>query len=48
MLGKHHGMRPPAYLAEVFRLADQANLLRDPEVAVNRMRAVLTTLGCAE
>lgn len=48
MLGGHHGMRPPAYLAEVFRLADQANLLRDPEVAVNRMRAVLTTLGCAE
>ncbi|GGD94445.1 dihydrodipicolinate synthase family protein [Caballeronia grimmiae] len=48
MLGGHHGMRPPAYLAEVFRLADQAHLLRDPELAVNRMRAVMTTLGCAE
>lgn len=39
---------PPAYLAEVFRLADRAHLLRDPELAVNRMRAVMTTLGCAE
>ena len=32
MLGGHHGMRPPAYLADVFRLADQAGLLRDPEM----------------
>jgi hypothetical protein len=48
MLGGHHGMRPPAYLAEVFRLADQANLLKDPELAVSRMRAVMTMLGCAE
>jgi hypothetical protein len=48
MLGGHHGMRPPAYLAEVFRLADQANLLKDPELAASRMRAVMTSLGCAE
>jgi hypothetical protein len=45
MLGGHHGMRPPAYLAEVFRLADQAGLLRDPEEAVRRMRVALAPLG---
>jgi hypothetical protein len=47
MLGGHHGMRPPLYLADVFRLADQANLLRDPELAVARMQGLMTTLGCA-
>ncbi|MDH0747852.1 dihydrodipicolinate synthase family protein [Pseudomonas sp. GD03842] len=46
MLGGHHGARPPAYLAEVFRLADSANLLRDPEGAIQRMRLVMQTLGC--
>jgi hypothetical protein len=46
MLGGHHGMRPPLYLADVFRLADQANLLRDPELAVARMQGLMTTLGC--
>jgi hypothetical protein len=46
MLGGHHGARPPAYLAEVFRLADSANLLRDPDGAVQRMRRVMQTLGC--
>jgi hypothetical protein len=40
-------MRPPVYLAEVFRLADQANLLRDPELATARMQGLMTTLGCA-
>ncbi|WP_345817475.1 dihydrodipicolinate synthase family protein (plasmid) [Paraburkholderia sp. PREW-6R] len=48
MLGGHHGMRPPIYLAEVFRLADQANLLLNPELAVARMQALMTTLGCVE
>ncbi|AFT86118.1 dihydrodipicolinate synthase family protein [Paraburkholderia phenoliruptrix] len=47
MLGGQHGMRPPIYLAEVFRLADQANLLRDPELATARMQRLMTTLGCA-
>lgn len=47
MLGGHHGMRPPVYLADVFRLADEANLLLDPEVAVHRMRNVMTTFGIA-
>lgn len=45
MLGGHHGMRPPAYLADVFRLADQARLLRDPSLATERMRRVLAPLG---
>ncbi|NIF52318.1 dihydrodipicolinate synthase family protein [Burkholderia sp. Ax-1724] len=46
MLGGHHGARPPRYLADVFRFADTANLLRDPELAVERMRRVMETLGC--
>ncbi len=46
MLGGHHGMRPPVYLADVFRLADQANLLRDPGLAVARMQGLMATLGC--
>lgn len=48
MLGGHHGMRPPAYLADVFRLADQAGLLRDPESAIRRARTVMTSYGIAE
>jgi len=45
MLGGHHGARPPAYLADVFRLADKAGLLRNPDLAVQRMRLVMQTLG---
>lgn len=45
MLGGHHGMRPPVYLADVFRLADQAGLLRDPEQAVQRAQRVMTSYG---
>ena len=45
MLGGHHGARPPLYLADVFRLADKARLLRDPDLAVQRMRLVMQTLG---
>ena len=33
------------HLAELFRLADQAGLLRDPDQAVARMRAVLAVRG---
>jgi len=46
MPGGHHGMRPPAYLADVFRLADQAGLLRDPGDAITRIRKVMAPLGC--
>ncbi|WP_321801153.1 dihydrodipicolinate synthase family protein [Caballeronia sp. J97] len=45
MLGGHHGARPPVYLADVFRLADAAGLLRNPDLAVQRMRLVMQTLG---
>jgi hypothetical protein len=48
MPGGHHGMRPPAYLADVFRLADQAGLLRDPGDAVTRIGKVMAPLGCAD
>ena len=48
MLGGHHGARPPAYLADVFRLADAANLLRDPDLAVERATRVMQTLGCSD
>jgi hypothetical protein len=33
------------HLAEVFRLADQAGLFPDPELAQSRMRSVLSTAG---
>ncbi|MBF8740655.1 dihydrodipicolinate synthase family protein [Pseudomonas guariconensis] len=48
MLGGHHGMRPPAYLADVFRLADQAGLLRDPESAIRRAQTVMASYGIAD
>ena len=40
MLGGQESMRSIAHLAELFRLADQAGLLRDPEMAIERMSAV--------
>ncbi|SAL29207.1 dihydrodipicolinate synthase family protein [Caballeronia humi] len=46
MLGGHHGMRPPAYLADVFRLADQAGLLRDPDDAMRRIGLVMSGFNC--
>ncbi len=46
MLGGHHGMRPPIYLADIFRLADAANLLREPALAVERMKLAMRVLGC--
>jgi hypothetical protein len=46
MLGGHHGMRPPLYFAELFRHADAAGLLRDPELAARRIADVLRPLGC--
>ncbi|MFM0624788.1 dihydrodipicolinate synthase family protein [Paraburkholderia xenovorans] len=48
MPGGHHGMRPPAYLADLFRLADQARLLRDPGDAVARIRCAMAPLGCGD
>jgi hypothetical protein len=45
MVGGAQSMRPLPYFAELFRLADQARLLRDPAAAVARMRAFLAVYG---
>ena len=45
MVGGQESARSTLHLAEIFRLADAAGLLRDPELAVDRMRAVLAVRG---
>ena len=45
MVGGAQAMRPLSYFAELFRLADQARLLRDPAMAVTRMRDLLRLYG---
>jgi hypothetical protein len=45
MLGGQQAMRPLPYFTEVFRLADQCGLLRDPDLAVGRMRSLLRVYG---
>jgi hypothetical protein len=45
MVGGQESARSTLHLAELFRLADAAGLLRDPEQAISRMRAVLATRG---
>ena len=45
MLGGQQSARSIVHLAQVFRLADQARLLRDPELAVARLRPVLALAG---
>ena len=45
MLGGQQSARTIAHLAEIFRLADAANLLRDPDLAVTRMRHLLAVHG---
>ena len=45
MVGGAQSMRPLPYLVDVFKLADQANLLRDPELAAARMQALLNVYG---
>jgi hypothetical protein len=47
MLGAQQGCRSIAHLAEIFRLADRAGLLNDPDLAATRMRAVMATHGLA-
>ncbi|EHL99921.1 hypothetical protein HMPREF9946_02829 [Acetobacteraceae bacterium AT-5844] len=47
MVGGQQSMRPLAYFADLFRMADQAGLLRDPEMAVSRMRRLLALYGIA-
>ncbi|KTT21074.1 dihydrodipicolinate synthase family protein [Pseudacidovorax intermedius] len=45
MVGGQQSTRSLPHLAELFRLADAAHLLTDPELAVRRMRALLATHG---
>jgi len=45
MVAGAEGARSIVHLAELFRLADRARLLRDPELAVVRMRATLAVAG---
>ena len=45
MIGGQESARSTLHLAEIFRLADAAGLLRDPALAVARMRKVLETRG---
>jgi len=45
MLGGQESTRSPLHLAELFRLADAAGLLLDPEKASARMKRVMATRG---
>ena len=45
MLGGAQAMRPLPYFCEVFCLADQAGLLRNPELALDRMKKLLALYG---
>jgi Protein of unknown function (DUF993) len=45
MVGGQESARSMCHLAEIFRLADQAGLLRDPELATARTKLVLALAG---
>jgi hypothetical protein len=45
MVGGQESTRSTLHLADLFRLADQAGLLANPETATRRMKAVLATRG---
>jgi len=45
MLAGHQAMRPLPYFVDLFRLADQAGLLSDPDRAVARMQSFLAFYG---
>lgn len=47
LVGGLENARSVLHLVELFKLADQAGLLRDPELAAARMRQVLVVAGCA-
>ncbi len=47
MIGGQQSTRSVQHLAELFRLADKARVLADPELAAARMRAVLAVNGVA-
>ncbi|GAB5377101.1 MAG: dihydrodipicolinate synthase family protein [Acuticoccus sp.] len=45
MVGGQQSARSLLHLAELFRLADQAKILKDPEFAASRMRDVMAVYG---
>ncbi len=45
MLGGAQSMRPLPYFVDCFKLADQAGLLRDPDLACRRMKSLLALYG---
>src|SRR4029079_6404304 len=45
MVGGQESTRSTLHLAELFRLADKAGLLANPELATQRMKTVLATHG---
>ena len=45
MVGGQESARSMLHLAELFRLADQAGLLANPELATRRMKTVLASHG---
>jgi hypothetical protein len=45
MVGGQESTRSIAHLADIFRLADKAGLLTDPEIATKRMHTILATHG---
>jgi len=47
VLGGQQSTRNILHLAELFRLADAAGLLADPELACKRMKQLLAVNGCA-
>jgi hypothetical protein len=47
MVGGQQSTRSVQHLAELFRLADKARVLADPELAIDRMRRVLAVHGVA-
>jgi len=47
MIGGQQSARSLPHLAELFRLADRAGLLRDPDLARRRMVRVLAIHGIA-
>ena len=47
MIGAQQSARSLAHLSELFRLADRARVLADPDLAVTRMRRVLAVHGVA-
>jgi hypothetical protein len=46
MVGGQQGARSVLHLAQLFRLADEAGVLRDPALAAQRMRTFLAMNGC--